>query len=71
MEKRYFHKDGSIIYILLSVSLVHDEKASPLFFISQIQDVTDRKILEKELVRQATKDMLTGINNRRRFYDLA
>jgi len=71
MEKRYFHKDGSIIYILLSVSLVRDEKASPLFFISQIQDVTDRKILEKELVRQATKDMLTGINNRRRFYDLA
>lgn len=71
MEKRYFHKDGSIIYILLSVSLAKDETGSPLFFISQIQDITERKQLEKELVKQATEDMLTGINNRRRFYDLA
>ena len=71
MEKRYFHKDGSIIHILLNVSLVWDEKASPLFFISQILDITDRKLLERELVRQATEDVLTGICNRRRFYDLA
>jgi len=71
MEKRYFHKDGRTIYILLSVSLVKDENSSPLFFISQIQDITDRKLLEKELVRQAMEDMLTGVSNRRRFYDLA
>lgn len=71
MEKRYFHKDGSTIYILLSVSLIRDKKASPMFFISQLQDITARKLLEAELVRQATEDMLTGISNRRRFYDLA
>ena len=71
MEKRYFHKDKSTIYILLSVSLVRDKKASPLFFISQIQNITSRKLLEHELVRQATEDALTGISNRRRFYDLA
>ncbi len=71
MEKRYLHKDGSIIYILLSVSLVRDESNSPLFFISQIQNITERKLLEIELVRQATEDMLTGIINRRRFYDVA
>jgi diguanylate cyclase (GGDEF)-like protein/PAS domain S-box-containing protein/hemerythrin-like metal-binding protein len=71
MEKRYFHKDGRIIHILLSVSMVRDEKNTPLFFISQIQDITERKQLENELVRQANEDMLTGISNRRRFYDLA
>ena len=71
MEKRYFHKDGSTIHTLLSVSLVRDEKTSPLFFISQIQNITNRKLLENELIRQATVDMLTGISNRRRFYDLA
>jgi len=71
MEKRYLHKDGSIIYVLLSVSLVKDETSSPLFFISQIQNITDRKLLEVELVRQATVDMLTGVSNRRRFFDLA
>jgi len=70
MEKRYFHKDGRTIFILLSVSLVKNKNGSPLFFISQIQDITDRKLLEKELVRQATTDLLTSINNRRQFYDL-
>jgi diguanylate cyclase (GGDEF)-like protein/PAS domain S-box-containing protein/hemerythrin-like metal-binding protein len=71
MEKRYVHKDGRIIHILLSASLVRDENNTPLFFISQIQDITERKRLETELVRQANEDMLTGISNRRRFYDLA
>ncbi len=71
MEKRYLHKDGSTIYVLLSVSLVKDQASSALFFISQIQNITDRKRLEEELVRQATVDMLTGVSNRRRFFDLA
>lgn len=71
MEKRYFHKDGSVIYILLSVSLVRDNNQRPQFFISQIQNITERKLLEDELVRQATIDSLTGVNNRRRFCDLA
>lgn len=71
MEKRYIHKDGSIIYILLSVSLARNEDGTPRFFISQIIDFTERKYLELELIRQATEDMLTGVNNRRRFYDLA
>src|SRR4030088_3196778 len=36
MEKRYFHKDGSIVWVLLSVSLVRTESGEPLFFIGQI-----------------------------------
>ncbi|WP_163339035.1 diguanylate cyclase [Desulfopila sp. IMCC35008] len=71
MEKRYLHKDGSLIYILLSVSLARNEDGTPRFLISQIIDITERKLLELELVKQATEDMLTGVNNRRRFYDLA
>lgn len=71
MKKRYFHKDGSIIHVLLSVSLVKDQAGAPLYFISQIQDITEQKNLELELIRQATEDMLTGVSNRRHFYDLA
>src|ERR1043166_1837881 len=32
MEKRYFHKNGSIVWVLLSVSLVRDQNNQPLFF---------------------------------------
>ncbi len=70
-EKRVFHKDGRKIYIQISVSLVKEKDGSPLFFIFQMQDITERKLLEEELVKQATIDMLTGINNRRHFFYLA
>ena len=49
MEKRYYHKNGAIVWVLLSVSLVRDEKAQPRFFISQIQDITSRKESEQQL----------------------
>ncbi|MDR3517073.1 MAG: diguanylate cyclase [Azospirillaceae bacterium] len=36
-----------------------------------LYDITLRKLLEQELMRQATQDYLTGIPNRRRFLELA
>ncbi|MGB0757373.1 MAG: PAS domain S-box protein [Patescibacteria group bacterium] len=49
MEKRYFHKSGRIVWILLSVSLVRDENNKPLYFVSQISNITKRKLLEYEM----------------------
>lgn len=49
MEKRYFHKDGQIVWILLTVSMVTDSKKAPLFFISQIVDISARKEAEQRL----------------------
>ena len=49
MEKRYFHSSGHIVWILLSVSLVRDKNQQPLYFISQIQDITPRKQAEARL----------------------
>lgn len=51
MEKRYLHADGRVVPILLSVSLVRDESGAPVHFISQIQDITDRKLHEHEMER--------------------
>ena len=51
-EKRYFHKEGNAVWGLLSISLVHDEEGEPLYFISQVQDVTERKLAETELIRR-------------------
>jgi PAS domain S-box-containing protein len=49
MEKRYIHKSGRIVWISLSVSLVRDGEDNPLYFISQIEDITDRKQVEENL----------------------
>jgi PAS domain S-box-containing protein len=55
MEKRYFHKNGSIVWILLSVSLVRTKSGEPLFFISQIQDITRQKASDEKLAKAAAE----------------
>jgi diguanylate cyclase (GGDEF)-like protein/PAS domain S-box-containing protein len=67
MEKRYLRQDGEVVWALLSVSLVRDAAGAPLHFISQVLDISERKRLEGELSRLATRDDLTGLYNRRFF----
>jgi PAS domain S-box-containing protein len=52
MEKRYFHKNGNIVFIILAVSAVKDMDGEILYFISQIIDISKRKIQELEIVYQ-------------------
>jgi two-component system, NarL family, sensor histidine kinase UhpB len=54
MEKRYLHKDGHIVWVLLSVSLVREATGQAMYFVSQIQDISERKRLERAL-REATR----------------
>ena len=62
MEKRYLHKDGHFVWALLSVTLMHDEDNNPLFFFSQVQDITDRKHAE-EALRDSDKRFHALLNN--------
>ena len=45
-EKRYIHASGKIVWVHLNVSLVKDAEGQPLYFLSQMQDITDRKYAE-------------------------
>ncbi|MGO9891381.1 MAG: putative bifunctional diguanylate cyclase/phosphodiesterase [Solirubrobacteraceae bacterium] len=65
METRYYRSDGSLLWILLSVSLVRADGGTPMHFVAQIQDVTDRRHHEDELRCLAEHDVLTGMKNRR------
>jgi PAS domain S-box-containing protein len=58
MEKRYFHRDGHVVCALLSVSLMRDARGLPLYFISQIEDITERKRAEEALAQQAKREEL-------------
>ncbi|CAM5298732.1 EAL domain-containing protein [Rhodanobacter lindaniclasticus] len=52
LEKRNRHKDGHVVHIQLSVSLVRDEEGAPLYFVSQAQDISQRKAFEDALQRE-------------------
>lgn len=49
MEKRYIHKDGSIVWINLSVSPNWNKGEEPDYHIAVIEDITKRKKAEEEL----------------------
>ncbi len=49
MLKRYIHRDGRLVWVSLNVALVRGENGKPLYFISQIQDVTARTQAEDAL----------------------
>ncbi len=43
MEKRYLRKNGDVVWVLLSGSLVRDASGQPKQFIAQVQDITKRR----------------------------
>ncbi len=71
LEKRYYHRDGYIVWGALSVSLVRDARGYPLHFVGQIEDMTERKLLEEKIQTLLITDELTGLYNRRGFFELA
>ena len=49
LEKRYYRKDGRIIWVHLTVSLVFDEGDEPDYFVSVVKEISDRKEVEEAL----------------------
>ncbi len=66
-EMRYFNSVAETMSALLSISLVRDQDGDPLHFVVQLQDISERKLLEEHLRHLADHDPLTGLRNRRLF----
>ena len=66
-EKRYVCKDGRVIWGNRTVSIVTDHAGEPLYFLRVVEDITERKRLQADLLEMATTDALTGLPNRRTF----
>ena len=67
MDKRFLDARGEVVWTSVSRSLVRDDDSGePLYFIAQVQDVTERRQFEAKLSHLADHDALTGLFNRRR-----
>jgi len=66
-EKRYRHAWGHYFWVLLTKSLVRDVRGKPLYVVSQVQDISERKAMTVRLEYLIDHDFLTGLYNRRRF----
>lgn len=64
VELRLVIADGRVLWVLLSVSAVGDDRAVARYYIVQMQDVTARRVAEEQLVFVAYYDALTGLSNR-------
>ena len=50
-EKRYIRKDRSLVWVNFSASLVRDDEGIPKRFIGVVEDITDRRRMEEELLK--------------------
>jgi PAS domain S-box-containing protein len=51
LEKRYIHKDGRDVWAILNTALVRGISGDPLYFVSQIHDISERMQSQIEIER--------------------
>jgi diguanylate cyclase (GGDEF)-like protein len=75
LEKRCFRKTGELLWTQVTASLERDADGKPVCAISMFEDITERKLAQETLRRQAEvsehhalHDALTGLANRRKLY---
>jgi diguanylate cyclase (GGDEF)-like protein/PAS domain S-box-containing protein len=71
LENRYLRKDGGIIWVNITVSPLWKPGETPGRNIVVIEDITERKRMEAEILALSITDQLTGLHNRRGFLSLA
>jgi diguanylate cyclase (GGDEF)-like protein len=70
VEKRYLRRDGEVIWVRITCALRRSPEGVPLYDVSVVEDITDRKLAEDRVQYLATHDELTGLPNRAVFGQL-
>jgi PAS domain S-box-containing protein len=69
MEKRYYHKHGHTIWVLLTVSMIKSDSDHSGYFLKQIVDITDTKKItqENQTILDTSIDVICTIGEEGRF----
>lgn len=64
-QKRYIHKDGHVVWVDLTVSLIYDADGRPKHFIAVVEDVTERRNDEERqrLLANASQILLRSLDS--------
>ena len=54
-EKRYFKKNGEVVWVNLTVSLVREDTGKPRYFIAVVEDIADRMQIKQALLNSEEK----------------
>lgn len=66
-KRRLQRRDGGLLWIRLTTSLVRDGAGRPEYFLNVLEDVSGEQSLTEQLSYQASHDALTGLVNRFEF----
>jgi PAS domain S-box-containing protein len=47
-EKRYLHKNGSVVWVHVRREMVRNETGQPLYLVSHLQDITERRVAQAQ-----------------------
>jgi PAS domain S-box-containing protein len=79
-ERRFVHKSGLSLWALVTSTLVRNERQEPAYFISQVIDISDRKLAEEALQRAearfraligAMRDVILVLDREGTYLDIA
>ncbi|HEV2783729.1 MAG TPA: EAL domain-containing protein [Actinophytocola sp.] len=66
-RRKLLRKGGDEVLVYLSCSVLRHPDGTPRHYVTTVEDISDKYLLEDQLRFQATHDALTGLANRQRF----